>query len=49
VISTAHQQFKEITPEQYAKKLIPSGLIVDVKSILDTNKFASSNLKVWRL
>jgi UDP-N-acetyl-D-glucosamine/UDP-N-acetyl-D-galactosamine dehydrogenase len=49
VAAVAHQELKNKSPAQYAEKLVPGGLYVDVKAQADASAFRALGLHVWRL
>jgi UDP-N-acetyl-D-glucosamine/UDP-N-acetyl-D-galactosamine dehydrogenase len=49
VLAVAHTDLVKLSVAQYAEKLTDGGCIIDVKSQLDRNVFASLGYKVWRL
>lgn len=49
VICVAHQAYRELTCEAFAEKLGATRIIVDVKAILDKERFSHFGIDVWRL
>jgi UDP-N-acetyl-D-galactosamine dehydrogenase len=49
VLAVAHADLTRLSVAQYAEKLTTGGCIIDVKSQLDRNAFASRGYRVWRL
>ncbi len=49
VAAVAHDGFRRRPIDDFAGKLQPGGLYVDVKSQADASQFASRGLQVWRL
>jgi UDP-N-acetyl-D-galactosamine dehydrogenase len=49
VAAVAHDAFKRRSLEDYAGKLQPGGLYVDVKSQADAEQLRAHGIKVWRL
>jgi UDP-N-acetyl-D-galactosamine dehydrogenase len=49
VLAVAHRYYKDLTMEQYQALLKVNGIIMDVKSILNTELFEKNGYKVWRL
>ena len=49
VAAVAHRQFRERSLEDYAARLSPGGLIVDVKCILDAKAAREKGITVWRM
>jgi UDP-N-acetyl-D-glucosamine/UDP-N-acetyl-D-galactosamine dehydrogenase len=48
LIAVAHDEFKQISPQQYKDKLNNHGVIIDVKSILPIEKFKAEGIPIWR-
>ena len=49
VASVAHDPFKKITVDDLAEKLLPGGILVDVKSQFDAAALRERGIDVWRL
>jgi UDP-N-acetyl-D-glucosamine/UDP-N-acetyl-D-galactosamine dehydrogenase len=49
VVAVAHRRFTALGPEDYARKIIKGGCLIDVKSVLDATALTSSGLRIWRL
>jgi UDP-N-acetyl-D-galactosamine dehydrogenase len=49
VAAVAHEPYKEISVEQLLGKLVPGGVLVDVKSQFDAPALRSKGIDVWRL
>jgi UDP-N-acetyl-D-galactosamine dehydrogenase len=49
VAAVAHDGFRRRPIDDFAGKLQPGGLYVDVKSQADSAQFASRGFQVWRL
>jgi len=49
VLAVAHREFLERPVDEMVGKLLPSGVVVDVKSILDAGKLRERGINVWRL
>jgi UDP-N-acetyl-D-glucosamine/UDP-N-acetyl-D-galactosamine dehydrogenase len=49
VAAVSHKQLKARSVDDYASKLLPSGLYVDVKAQADAAAFKSRGFHVWRL
>ena len=49
VCAVAHQAFKGRTMAEYADKLSPGGLFVDVKCMADADALRASGISTWRL
>ena len=48
-MAVAHKRFLETPVQEYLKKIVRDGCIVDVKSVLDAQAFRREGLRVWRL
>ena len=49
VAAVAHREYRRRTPEDYAAKLEPGGLFVDVKCQADASALRALGVTVWRL
>jgi UDP-N-acetyl-D-galactosamine dehydrogenase len=49
VLAVAHKVFQRLGAEDFSRKLIKGGCIVDVKAGLDAASMTSAGLRVWRL
>lgn len=49
VAAVAHNQLRELTVEDFQKKLIKGGCFIDVKACYDAAALAEAGIKVWRL
>jgi UDP-N-acetyl-D-galactosamine dehydrogenase len=49
VSAVAHREFAARTLDEYAAKLVPEGLFVDVKCQMDADALRARGLRVWRL
>lgn len=49
VLAVAHREYKQHTVAEFAAKLAPGGLFVDVKSVMDPVELKAKGLNVWRL
>ncbi len=49
ILAVAHHRYLEMPNEALARKVVRSGCIVDVKSVLDAAAFRKEGLRVWRL
>jgi len=49
VAAVSHRQFKSRPADDYAAKLAPGGLVVDVKCQMDAAALRARGLRVWRL
>ncbi|CAN5158770.1 nucleotide sugar dehydrogenase [soil metagenome] len=49
VCAVAHKEYRARTPADFAEKLAPGGLFVDVKCIANIAEFHALDIKTWRL
>jgi len=49
IVTVAHNEYKEITKEQWQKMLNSNGVLIDVKSIYENFFFTDTNINHWRL
>jgi len=49
IIAVAHNEYKDLTTEQWQKMFNNYGIVIDVKSIYIKDYFAGTNLNHWRL
>ena len=49
VAAVAHREFRERPVSDYVAKLLPKGVVTDVKSQFDAGQFTAKGLTVWRL
>ena len=49
IVAVAHRKYLELTTEAYLRKVVRSGCIIDIKSVLDAAAFRKEGLRVWRL
>lgn len=49
VATVSHDQFGAISVEDFQKKLIKGGCLMDIKSKFNANEFAQAGIKVWHL
>jgi UDP-N-acetyl-D-glucosamine/UDP-N-acetyl-D-galactosamine dehydrogenase len=49
ILAVSHKRFLETPVQEYLKKIVRGGCIVDVKSVLDAQVFRREGLRVWRL
>ena len=49
VVAVAHREFTSKPVDEYAAKLVPGGLLMDVKCMLDEAALRKRGLKTWRL
>ncbi len=49
VAAVAHRSFKERSADDYMDKLLPNGVVVDVKGQMDPAAFGARGVRLWRL
>ncbi|MBS0289677.1 MAG: nucleotide sugar dehydrogenase [Proteobacteria bacterium] len=49
IIAVGHRFYREMTVDDFAQKLKPGGIIIDVKGILDKKSLQHVGIEVWRL
>jgi UDP-N-acetyl-D-galactosamine dehydrogenase len=49
ILAVSHKRILEIPTEQLLKKVVRSGCIIDVKSVLDAAALRREGIRVWRL
>jgi UDP-N-acetyl-D-galactosamine dehydrogenase len=49
ILAVSHRQYLDMPTEQLVRKVVRSGCIVDVKSVLDAAAIRRAGLRVWRL
>jgi UDP-N-acetyl-D-galactosamine dehydrogenase len=49
VVAVAHRRFQTLGTDALARKIIPGGCFVDVKSRFDRDALSAAGLRVWRL
>ena len=49
IFSVGHQNYKALKEKDWNKLIKPGGVIIDVKSIFNKEKFSKSNIHYWRL
>jgi UDP-N-acetyl-D-galactosamine dehydrogenase len=49
ILAVSHKQFLERPVADYLKKIVRSGCLIDVKSVLDAQAFQRAGVRVWRL
>ena len=49
ILAVAHRKYLEMPTEELLRKVVRSGCIIDVKSVLDAASFRKEGLRVWRL
>jgi UDP-N-acetyl-D-galactosamine dehydrogenase len=49
VLAVSHQQYIDMNKKELKQKLNTHGLIMDVKSILDSKEFADTKITLWQL
>jgi UDP-N-acetyl-D-galactosamine dehydrogenase len=49
IIAVAHTIYKNYKLEDFAKHLVPGGLMIDIKAILDKDACTKGNIALWQL
>lgn len=49
VVSVAHKEFLELSPERLLSKLKPGGCVIDVKCVVDRRAIQETGRRIWRL
>ena len=49
VAAVGHRQFKERPTTDFVEKLLPGGVVTDVKCMLDVPSLTAHGISVWRL
>lgn len=49
IVAVAHEDYKNLTKETLNKKLIPRGVLIDVKSVFDRQWLTGLGYQAWRL
>jgi UDP-N-acetyl-D-galactosamine dehydrogenase len=49
ILAVSHKRFLETPVQEYLKKIVRGGCIIDVKAVLDAPAFRREGLRVWRL
>lgn len=49
ILAVSHDQFKSLTPQVLATKLMDPKLVIDVKGLFPQVPFAQENIQIWRL
>jgi UDP-N-acetyl-D-galactosamine dehydrogenase len=49
ILAVSHKRFLETPVQEYLKKIVRGGCVIDVKSALDAQAFRREGLRVWRL
>jgi UDP-N-acetyl-D-galactosamine dehydrogenase len=49
IMTVAHRAFMQRPVEEYLRKIVRQGCVIDVKSVLDAQAFRRAGLRVWRL
>jgi UDP-N-acetyl-D-galactosamine dehydrogenase len=49
ILTVAHRAFTQRPVEEYLRKIVRQGCVIDVKSVLDAQAFRRAGLRVWRL
>jgi UDP-N-acetyl-D-galactosamine dehydrogenase len=49
ILAVPHRRYLELPQEEYLRKVVREGCIIDVKSVLDAPSLRKEGLRVWRL
>ena len=49
IIAVNHSDYKNLNDVDFKKMIVPNGVVIDVKSLYEKEKFQSLNLNYWRL
>ena len=49
IIAVGHEEYSNFTKADWSRMLKENGVIIDVKSLYDKNKFIDTNIRHWRL
>ena len=49
IIALAHQQYVNLSVEEYKKLLTPNGVLIDVKGIQNRTQMNEENIRYWQL
>lgn len=49
ILTVAHQKYTLLTKEEIILKLKPSGLVVDIKKVLNMEQVSDDSISIWRL
>ena len=49
VLAVAHQPYREWSPIQWQEKLMPNGVVIDVKGISPKKELEEREIRIWRL
>ena len=49
ILAVAHQAYRALGPEDLATIMAPGAVLMDVKSVLDRERFAQAGIDLWRL
>jgi UDP-N-acetyl-D-galactosamine dehydrogenase len=49
ILAVPHRRYLELSQEDYLRKVVREGCIIDVKSVLDASSLRKEGLRVWRL
>ncbi len=49
ILAVPHDRFRHLRALDFQSKLLPNGLVIDVKACLDREDFASTKVPLWRL
>jgi len=49
ILAVAHKKFLDLSVGELSRKIVKTGCLIDVKSVLDAEAFRRLGLRVWRL
>jgi UDP-N-acetyl-D-galactosamine dehydrogenase len=49
VAAVAHREYADLGVDELGKKLVPGGIIIDVKSAFDAKAIRAAGFRLWRL
>ncbi|MNC98666.1 hypothetical protein D3C83_167030 [compost metagenome] len=49
ILAVSHQEFLQRSQSDLTRKIVRSGCVIDVKSVLDADALRREGLRVWRL
>ena len=49
IVAVSHRSYLELPREELLKKVVRNGVLIDIKAVLDAERFRHQGIKVWRL
>ena len=49
ILAVAHEQLRSLDPQKLGEIMAPNAVVMDVKSVLDRQRFAEAGISLWRL